>query len=59
MAPSEVDFYKILSVGRYATDDDIKKAFRKAGRFSILHIPTTRYPQAPVKKHSLTFVSHM
>lgn len=32
MAPSEVDFYKTLSVHRHATDDEIKKAFRKAAR---------------------------
>lgn len=48
MAPSEVDFYKILSVGRYATDDEIKKAFRKAGWFSILHIPAIQHPDVSI-----------
>lgn len=39
MAPSEIDFYKILNIGRYATDDDIKKAFRKAGWFPYCTFP--------------------
>lgn len=32
MAPSEIDFYKILGLGRHSTDDDIKRSFRKLAR---------------------------
>ncbi|RPA92441.1 hypothetical protein L873DRAFT_1831135 [Choiromyces venosus 120613-1] len=32
MAPSEIDFYKVLGIGRYSTEDEIKKAFRKAAK---------------------------
>jgi len=33
MAPSEIDFYKVLGITRQATEEEIKKAFRKAGVF--------------------------
>ncbi|KAG0137954.1 hypothetical protein HOY82DRAFT_319915 [Tuber indicum] len=32
MAPSEIDFYNVLGITRYATEDEIKKAFRKAAK---------------------------
>lgn len=33
MPYSDVDYYKILGVTRHATDDEIKRAFRRLGRF--------------------------
>ncbi|KAL7276791.1 unfolded protein binding [Rhizina undulata] len=32
MAPSDVDYYKVLGLARYASEDEIKKAWRKAAR---------------------------
>ncbi|CUS15567.1 unnamed protein product [Tuber aestivum] len=32
MAPSEIDFYKVLGIPRDASEDEIKKAFRKAAK---------------------------
>jgi len=32
MAPSEIDYYKILGLERHAKDEDIKRSFRKLGR---------------------------
>ncbi|PWW74554.1 hypothetical protein C7212DRAFT_209593 [Tuber magnatum] len=41
MAPSEIDFYKVLGITRQATEDEIKKAFRKADPLCcILHVLT-------------------
>jgi hypothetical protein len=41
MAPSDVDFYKILQVTRHATDVEIKRSFHKLGmhfRFLLIYI---------------------